>query len=169
MAIITFEGQSPEIAGDAGYVADTATLIGRVRIESEASVWFGAVLRGDNEWITVGAGSNVQDNCVLHTDMGFPLEIGPDCTIGHMAVLHGCVIGAGSLVGMGAMVMNGGRIGKGCLIGAKALVPEGMVVPDGSMVLGVPGKVVKTLDAGAVAQLAEGAATYRDKSRRYKS
>lgn len=168
MALISFEGQAPEIARDAGYIAHSAQLIGRVRIEGAASIWFGAVLRGDNSWITLGAGSNVQDNCVLHTDPDFPLVIEQDCTIGHLACLHGCTIGEGSLVGMGAVVLNGARVGNGCLIGAKALVPEGMVVPDGAMVLGVPGKVVRQLDDRSRTRLRESARTYREKSDRYR-
>ncbi|RDE08320.1 gamma carbonic anhydrase family protein [Pelagibacterium lacus] len=167
MTIMSFEGQAPELARDCGYVAASAELIGRVRIESGASVWFGAVLRGDNEWIAIGPGSNVQDNCVFHTDMGYPLTVGENCTIGHLACLHGCTIGDGSLIGMGATVLNGARIGKGCLIGAKALVSEGMEVPDGSLVLGVPGRVARVLDADARARLLDSARGYREKSERY--
>ena len=133
--IYELDGIAPQIAPDA-WVAPDANLIGRVVLEAAASVWFGCTLRGDSEEIRVGAGSNVQENCVLHTDMGYPLVIGADCTIGHKAMLHGCTIGAGSLIGMGATVLNGARIGRGCLIGAGALITEGKEIPDGSLVMG---------------------------------
>ncbi|MBD3765694.1 MAG: gamma carbonic anhydrase family protein [Rhodobacterales bacterium] len=164
--IHTLDGHSPRLAPDA-WVAPDANLIGRVVLEAGASVWFGATLRGDNEDILVGAGSNVQDGCVLHTDLGYPLGIGPDCTIGHRAILHGCTIGAGSLVGMGAIVLNGARIGRGCLIGAGALVAEGKEIPDGALVMGTPGRVVRMLDAAAQDRLLASAAGYRANARRY--
>lgn len=167
MPLISLEGQAPEIARDAGYLAASAELIGRVRIGSKASVWFGAVLRGDNEWIELGAGSNIQDNCVLHTDMGFPLTIGQNCTIGHLACLHGCTIGDGTLIGMGATVLNGAKIGASCLIGAKALIPENMVIPDRSLVLGMPGKIVRSLDGARTEKLLSSAASYRQKAELY--
>ena len=151
------------------WIAPDANLIGRVAIESGASVWFGSTLRGDNEPITVGRGSNVQENCVLHTDPDTPLIIGPDCTIGHKAMLHGCVIGAGSLVGMGATILNGARIGAGCLIGAGALITENKVIPDRSLVMGAPGRVVRTLDDAAAADLLASAERYRAKMRRYRA
>ena len=132
----------PNIAADA-WTAPGSHAMGKVTLLAGASVWFGAVLRGDNEMITVGLGSNVQENCVLHTDMGFPLTIGADCTIGHKAMLHGCTIGDNSLIGMGAIVLNGAVIGKNCLIGAGALVTEGKVIPDGSLVMGSPAKLVR--------------------------
>ena len=160
------DGIAPQIHADS-WVAPNATLIGRVAIEEGASVWFGAILRGDNEEIRLCAGSNIQDGCVLHTDMGFPLVIGPDCTIGHKAMLHGCTIGEGSLVGMGATILNGARIGRGCLIGAGALVTEGKEIPDGSLVVGAPGRVIRTLDAEAQAQLRLSAEGYRRNYRRY--
>jgi carbonic anhydrase/acetyltransferase-like protein (isoleucine patch superfamily) len=138
-----------------------------VVVEAEASVWFGVVIRGDNEEIRIGAGSNVQENCVLHTDMGFPLVIGANCTIGHKAMLHGCTIGEGSLIGMGATILNGAKIGKGCLIGASALVTEGKEIPDGSLVMGAPGKVVRLLDDAARARLLLSAAGYRANARRF--
>lgn len=166
--IYALDGIAPEVEGDA-WVAPTAVLIGRVVLEVEASVWFGAVLRGDNEEIRVGAGSNVQENCVLHTDMGYPLVIGADCTIGHKAMLHGCVIGDGSLIGMGATVLNGARIGKGCLIGAGALITEGKVIPDGSLVMGAPGRVVRNLDDAGRARLLASAAGYRANMRRFRA
>lgn len=167
MSLISLEGQAPEIARDVGYLAISAELIGRVRIGAKASVWFGAVLRGDNEWIEIGTGSNIQDNCVLHTDMGFPLTIGENCTIGHLACLHGCTIGNGTLIGMGATVLNGAKIGASCLIGAKALIPENMVIPDRSLVLSMPGKIIRSLDDAAVEKLLASAESYRKKSELY--
>ena len=127
-------------------MAPGAQLSGRIVLKAGASVWFNAVLRGDNEPIVVGEGSNVQDNCVCHTDIGFPLTIGAGCTIGHMALLHGCTVGENSLVGMGAMVMNGAVIGRSVLVGAGALVTEGKEIPDGALVIGRPGKVVRGAD-----------------------
>ena len=162
------DGIAPEIAADA-WVAHDANLIGRVVLEAAASVWFGCTLRGDNEEIRVGAGSNVQENCVLHTDMGFPLVIGANCTIGHKAMLHGCVIGEGSLIGMGATVLNGAKIGRGCLIGAGALITEGKEIPDGSLVMGAPGKVVRMLDAAAQAKLLKSAEGYRSNAARFRA
>src|ERR1700760_320070 len=125
------------------WIAPNATVIGRVTLKRNASVWFGAVLRGDNEPIVVGEESNVQDGCVLHTDAGTPLTIGKAVTVGHLAMLHGCTIGDNSLIGIGAVVLNGARIGKNCLIGAKALIPEGKEIPDGSLVVGAPGRVIR--------------------------
>jgi carbonic anhydrase/acetyltransferase-like protein (isoleucine patch superfamily) len=135
------------------YVADTAVLIGRVRLKADASVWFGSVLRGDNEWIELGAGTNVQENCTLHTDLGFPLTIGAQCTIGHNVVLHGCSIADNSLIGMGAVVLNGAKIGRNCLVGAGALVTEGKEFPDNSLIVGSPAKAIRKLDAEAVGRL----------------
>lgn len=166
--IYALDGHAPEIADDA-WVAPDANVIGKIVLEPGASVWFGATLRGDNEEIRVGAGSNVQENCVLHTDMGYPLTIGPDCTIGHKALLHGCTIGAGSLIGMGAMVMNGAKVGRGCLIGAGALITEGKEIPDFSLVMGAPGKVVRLLDEAAVARLLKSAAGYRANALRFRA
>ncbi|SEM85948.1 Carbonic anhydrase or acetyltransferase, isoleucine patch superfamily [Pseudorhodobacter antarcticus] len=165
--IYALDGILPHMDADS-WVAPDANLIGRVVLEAGASVWFGATLRGDNEEIRVGAGSNVQENCVLHTDMGFPLVIGENCTIGHRAMLHGCVIGEGSLIGMGATVLNGARIGRGCLIGAGALIAEGKDIPDGSLVMGAPGRVVRVLDAAAQAGLLASAASYRANMRRFR-
>jgi len=168
MTIYSLGGVTPEIAEDT-WVAPDANVIGNVVQEAGASVWFGCTLRGDNEEIRVGAGSNVQENVVCHTDPGCPLIIGPDCTIGHKAMLHGCRIGAGSLIGMGATVLNGAVIGEGCLIGAGALIPEGKVIPDGSLVMGMPGKVVRELDADARAGLLASAAHYRENMRRFRA
>ncbi len=164
--IFELDGIAPLIAADA-WVAPTACLIGKIVVEAEASVWFGVTARGDNEEIRIGLGSNVQENCVLHTDMGFPLTIGADCTIGHKAMLHGCTIGDGSLIGMGAIVLNGAKIGRGCLIGAGALITEGKEIPDGSLVMGAPGKVVRQLDEAAQAKLLLSAEGYRKNARRF--
>jgi len=149
------------------WVAPDATLTGDVRLEDEASVWFGAVLRGDIEPIVIGARSNVQDLSVVHTDLGFPTRVGADCTIGHRAILHGCTIGDNSLVGMGAIVLNGATIGRNCLIGAGALIPEGKEIPDNSLVIGAPGKVVRSLDSDAAARLTLSAARYVANWKRY--
>jgi carbonic anhydrase/acetyltransferase-like protein (isoleucine patch superfamily) len=170
MEILALDGAAPTLpaSGD-WFVAPGARLIGRVVLGEGASVWFNAVLRGDNEVIEVGEGSNVQDGCVLHTDPGRPLTIGRDVTVGHNAILHGCTIGDGSLIGMGAVVLNGARIGRGCLIGANALVTEDKEIPDFSLVMGQPGKVVRTLDEAAVAKLLVSAERYRWNARRYRA
>lgn len=157
------------VVGKDVWVAPDANVIGKVVLEDGANVWFGAQIRGDNEEIRIGRGSNVQENCVLHTDMGFPLSIGADCTIGHKAMLHGCTIGDGSLIGMSATVLNGAVIGKGCLIGAGALITEGKVIPDGSLVMGAPGKVIRDLDEDALARLLRSAAHYRDAAARMRN
>lgn len=164
--IYALEGFVPQIAATA-WVAPDANVIGRVVLEDEASIWFGATLRGDNEEIRVGRGTNVQEASILHTDIGFPLVIGADCTIGHRAMLHGCTIGEGALIGMGATILNGAKIGKGCLIGASALVTEGKVIPDGSLVMGAPGKVVRLLDGPARERLLASAESYRANARRF--
>ncbi|WP_137112403.1 gamma carbonic anhydrase family protein [Rhodobacter sp. SY28-1] len=166
--IYALDGIQPSIAPSA-WVADSADLIGKVVVEADASIWFGAVARGDNEEIRVGAGTNVQENCVLHTDMGYPLTIGANCTIGHKAMLHGCTIGDGTLIGMGATILNGAKIGKGCLIGACALITEGKEIPDGSLVMGAPGKVVRQLDETARARLLASAAGYQENARRFRA
>ena len=157
--IYELDGIAPEIADDA-FIAPDANLIGKVRIGAKASVWFGSTLRGDNELIEVGAGTNVQENSVFHTDLGYPLTIGENVTVGHKVLLHGCTIGDGSLIGMNATVMNGVVIGKNCLIGAGALVTEGKNIPDGSMVLGAPGKVVRQLDEATIKGLYASAVHY---------
>ncbi|MCB6177000.1 gamma carbonic anhydrase family protein [Rhodobacter sp. Har01] len=166
--IYSLDGTAPQIDPEA-WVAPDANVIGDVRLAAGASVWFGATLRGDNEPITVGAETNIQEDCVLHTDMGYPLVIGAFCTIGHKAMLHGCVIGEGSLIGMGATILNGARIGRGCLIGAGALVTEGKEIPDGALVMGAPGKVVRLLDAEAQARLLKSAAGYRANAERFRA
>ncbi|MEO0820158.1 MAG: gamma carbonic anhydrase family protein [Pseudomonadota bacterium] len=170
MSLYALDELSPVLPPDGShYIAPSAQVIGNIHIGRAVSIWFGAVLRGDNEPITLGAGSNVQDGCVFHTDPGFPLTLGENVTVGHGAILHGCSVGEGSLIGMGATVLNGARIGKGCLIGANALVTEGKEIPDGAMVLGQPGKVVKTLDPATQAALAETAAGYRARLERYRT
>ena len=162
------DGIRPTIDASA-WVAPDANVIGRVVLEADASVWFGATLRGDNEEIRLGRGSNIQENSVLHSDPGFPLTIGADCTIGHKAMLHGCTIGDGSLIGMGATVLNGAVIGKGCLIGAGALITEGKQIPDGSLVMGAPGKVVRQLDAEALEKLLWSARHYVENAARFRA
>jgi carbonic anhydrase/acetyltransferase-like protein (isoleucine patch superfamily) len=166
--IYALDGIRPQLHPDT-WVAPDANLIGRVVLEAGASVWFGATLRGDNEEIRIGAGSNVQENAVLHTDMGFPLTIGANCTIGHKAMLHGCTVGEGTLIGMGAMLMNGSRIGRGCLIGAGALITEGKEIADGSLVMGAPGKVIRQLDAEAKARLLRSALNYQANMLRFRA
>jgi carbonic anhydrase/acetyltransferase-like protein (isoleucine patch superfamily) len=163
----SLDAHPPEVADDA-WTAPGSVVIGNVSLASQASVWFGAVVRGDNERITVGARTNIQDGAVLHTDPGFPLTIGADCTIGHQAMLHGCTIGEGSLIGIGAVVLNGAKIGRGCLIGAKALIPEGREIPDGSLVMGLPGKVMRALTADEIAGLKASAAHYVTNARRFR-
>lgn len=149
------------------WIAPTASVIGKVRLQADASVWFGAVLRGDNELIDIGEGSNVQDGSVLHTDPGSPLTLGKGVTIGHKVILHGCEIGDYSLVGMNAVILNNVKIGRHCLIGAGALIPEGREIPDGSLVMGVPGKVVRQLSPEQCAELEASAARYVDNARRF--
>lgn len=166
MSLYSLDDKSPVVAGDA-WVAPGAHVIGDVVLDAKTSIWFGCTLRGDNERITVGVGSNVQENSVLHTDMGFPLEIGAGCTIGHKAMLHGCTIGENSLIGMGATVLNGAVIGKNCLIGAGALITEGKHIPDGSLVVGAPGRVVRVLDAAAIQGLRLSALHYQENAARF--
>lgn len=161
------DGIAPEI--DAGaWIAPGCHLIGKVTVMDLASVWFGTTIRGDNERISVGTGSNVQENCVLHSDMGFPLTIGINCTVGHKAMLHGCIIGDNSLIGMGATVLNGAVIGKNCLIGAGALITEGKVIPDGSLVMGI-GKIVRDLDTDGIKGLTLSALHYQENAARYRA
>jgi len=167
MTLYSLDGHAPQIAEDS-WIAPDANLIGKVVVEQGASVWFGCTLRGDNETITVGAGSNLQENCVCHTDMGHPLVIGPGVTVGHKVMLHGCEIGENSLIGMGAIVLNGARIGRNCLIGAGALITEGKQIPDGSLVMGAPGKVVRALDEGAIEGLRRSARGYQANMRRFR-
>lgn len=161
-------GTKRVVAQSSCFIAPSAAVIGDVVLESDVSVWFGAVLRGDNARITVGAGSNVQDNSVIHVDDGYPVVVGKRVTIGHKAMLHGCSVGDGALIGMNAVILNGAVIGKNCLIGANALVTEGTVVPDGHLVLGSPAKVIKPLDQSAQQQMAQGAQHYIDKIQVYR-
>ncbi|MFN3349888.1 gamma carbonic anhydrase family protein [Pseudorhodoplanes sp.] len=168
MPIYALDGQAPEFPADNAYwVAETAVLVGKVRLRTDASVWFGAVLRGDNEWIELGERSQIQDNATLHTDPGFPLTIGADCVIGHKVMLHGCSIGNNSLIGMGAIVLNGARIGNNSLVGAGALVTEGKSFPDNSLIVGAPARVIRNLDEKAAAQIKAGADIYVRRSRDY--
>ena len=161
MAIYRLDGRSPELPpADRFFVAPDAHVIGNCRLGDEVGIWFGAVLRGDNDPITIGARSNIQEGAMLHTDVGFPLTIGEDCTIGHHAILHGCTIGDGSLIGMGANVLNGARIGRSCLVGANALVTEGKEFPDFSLIVGSPAKAVRTLDEAMADRLKASAANY---------
>lgn len=167
MPVYALDGLVPRIDPDVGWIAPTAVLVGDVVVGPEAGIWFGVVARGDIETITIGARTNVQENCVLHTDTGYPLIIGSNCTIGHGAIVHGCTIGDNSLIGMGATVLNGAVIGSNCLIGANALITENKVIPDNSMVLGAPGKVVRSIDADGEARLAASAERYVRNARRF--
>lgn len=168
MTIYALDGIAPDLPEDGAYwIAPDATLIGRVKVERMASIWFGSILRGDNDLITVGENSNIQDACVLHTDAGIPLTVGRDCTIGHKVILHGCTIGDNTLIGMGATILNYAKIGKNCLIGANALITEGKVIPDNSLVVGAPGKVVRQLDADAIAGLTKAAEHYVENWQRF--
>ncbi|MEL7176118.1 MAG: gamma carbonic anhydrase family protein [Pseudomonadota bacterium] len=169
MTLYTLDDHAPVLPEDGDFwVAPDANVIGKVILGSGSSIWFGATLRGDNEAIVVGEGSNIQENSILHTDMGFPLTIGRDCTIGHKAMLHGCTIGDQSLIGMGATVLNGAKIGNNCLIGAGALITEGKEIPDGSLVMGVPGRVMRALDDQAIAGLKASALGYQANMRRFR-
>lgn len=167
MTIFALGDHAPQLHDDT-WVAPDANLIGKVVLEKGASVWFGSTIRADHEEIRVGEGSNVQENCVMHIDAGFPLTIGKNCTIGHKVMLHGCTIGDNTLIGMGAIVLNGARIGKNCLIGAGALVTEGKEIPDNSLVMGSPGKVVRQLDEAAAQKIAFSALHYQDNMRKFR-
>ena len=167
MPLYALDGAAPQIDPDVGWIAPTAVLVGKVIVEAEVGIWFGVVARGDNEPITIGRRTNIQENTVLHTDMGYPLSIGEGCTIGHKAMLHGCTIGDNTLIGMGATVLNGARIGRDCLIGAGALITEGKDIPDGSLVVGAPGKIVRQLDEDAISRLAASAEGYVRNARRF--
>jgi carbonic anhydrase/acetyltransferase-like protein (isoleucine patch superfamily) len=167
MALYTLDEHGPELHPDGAWVAPSASVIGKVKLEKNASVWFGAVLRGDNELITIGEDSNVQDGTVMHTDMGFPLVLGRGVTVGHNAMLHGCSVGDYSLVGIGATILNGAKIGKHCIIGAHALITEGKEIPDGSVVMGSPGKVVKQIAEGVDVMLKASADHYVENAQRF--
>ena len=168
MALYELDGVAPQLAALA-WVADSAQVMGNVELAEGANVWFGAVIRGDSETIRIGRRSNIQDGSVLHADVGKPLTVGDDVTVGHMVMLHGCTIGDGSLIGIGAVVLNGAKIGKRCLVGAGSLVTEGKEFPDGSMIMGSPAKVVRQLDAEQMAGLLKSAAHYVGNAARYKA
>jgi carbonic anhydrase/acetyltransferase-like protein (isoleucine patch superfamily) len=168
MAIYELDGIAPQLA-DSAWVADSAQVMGNVALAADTSIWFGAVLRGDTETIRIGRGSNIQDLSVLHADVGMPLVIGEDVTVGHQVMLHGCSVGDGSLIGIGAVVLNGAVIGKACLVGAGALVTEGKVFPDGSMILGSPAKVVRQLSPEQLEGLRRSARHYVANARRYRA
>jgi carbonic anhydrase/acetyltransferase-like protein (isoleucine patch superfamily) len=167
MPLHALDGVSPQLAQDT-WAAPDAQIIGDVRVGAEASIWFHAILRGDNETIAIGARTNIQDGCVLHTDLGYPIDIGEGCTIGHRVVLHGCLIGANSLIGMGATLLNGVNVGRNCIVGANSLLTEGKAYPDNSLIIGAPARVVRELKDSEIAQLRESAAAYVANARRYK-
>lgn len=167
MTIYALGEFSPQIHPDS-WVAPDANLIGKVAMEEGSSVWFGSTIRADHEEIRIGAGSNVQENCVMHIDAGYPLTIGKNCTIGHKVMLHGCTIGDNSLIGMGATVLNGAKIGKNCLIGAGALITENKEIPDNSLVMGAPGRVVRELDEAAAQRITWSAMHYQENMRKFR-
>jgi carbonic anhydrase/acetyltransferase-like protein (isoleucine patch superfamily) len=166
MPIYSLDDTEPSFPAEC-WIAPSAVLIGRVRLKREASVWFGAVLKGDDEPIEIGERSNVQENCVLHVDPGYPLTVGDNCTIGHQAMVHGCTIGSNTLIGMHATILNGASIGRNCLIGASALITENKVIPDNSVVMGAPGKVVREVDEAGAQDLVRMATLYVARWRRY--
>ncbi|MGD0332753.1 MAG: gamma carbonic anhydrase family protein [Xanthobacteraceae bacterium] len=166
--IYELDGQKPDLPEEDRYwVAPSAAVIGKVRLKADCSVWFGAVLRGDNEWIELGERSQIQDNATLHTDLGFPITIGPGCVIGHNVILHGCTIGAHTLIGMGAIVLNGARIGANSIVGAGALITEGKSFPEKSLIVGTPARAIRTLDDTAAVGIADGAEFYVGNFKRY--
>jgi carbonic anhydrase/acetyltransferase-like protein (isoleucine patch superfamily) len=168
MALHELDGHRVAVPANGCYwVADNAVVLGKVTIEEDASVWFNSVVRGDNEPIVIGARSNIQDGCVLHTDPGFPLSIAPGATIGHMAVLHGCSIGRGALIGIGAIVLNGAKVGDECLIGAGALIPEGKEIPPRSVVFGSPGKIMRQVSGQELERIRLGVELYRNRWKEY--
>ena len=170
MSVYNLGDSAPELPGEDEYwIAPNAAVVGKVILKKNASVWFGATLRGDNEPIVVGENSNVQDGSVCHTDMGSPLIIGANVTIGHMVMLHGCQIGDNSLIGIGSIVLNGAKIGKNCLIGANSLITEGKEIPDNSLVMGAPGKVVREVSDAQAAMLRGGALHYVENWRRFRA
>ncbi len=168
MAVYQIGDDAPELDATA-WVADSAQVMGRVRMGAGSSVWYGAVLRGDNEWITLGARTNIQESSVLHTDPGFPMNLGEDVTVGHQVMLHGCTVGDGSLIGIQAVVLNGAKIGKNCLVGAGAIVTEGKEFPDNSLILGAPAKWVKELSAEHISKLKGTAAHYVHNAQRHRT
>lgn len=170
MPIYSLHDATPDLPSDDRYfIAPDAHVIGRVRLDVDVGIWFGAVLRGDNEWITIGARTNIQEACILHTDMGAPLSVGADCTVGHRAILHGCTIGGGTLVGMGTTILNYAKIGANCLIGANALITEGKEFPDNTLIVGAPAKAIRTLDEAEIERLKGSAQNYVQNWRRFKA
>lgn len=167
MPIYRLGDKHPQLA-DSVWVAPNATVIGDVRLAANVSIWWNAVLRGDNDPIAIGENSNIQDGSVLHTDEGVPMHLGRDITVGHLVMLHGCTVGDGSLIGIKSVILNGAVIGKYCLIGANTLIPEGKVIPDRSLVMGSPGKVVRELNDEQVARIAHAAAHYVHNAQRYR-
>ncbi|MBI3148802.1 MAG: gamma carbonic anhydrase family protein [Betaproteobacteria bacterium] len=165
--LYTLENHQADFHGTRHFIAPNATIIGSVILAEDASVWFGAILRGDNEPITIGRGSNIQDACVLHTDPGAPLTVGAHCTVGHMVMLHGCSIGEQSLIGIGSVILNHAVIGRHSIVGAKTLIPEGKVFPEGSLILGSPGKVVRSLRVEEIAAIEGAARNYVANAQRY--
>lgn len=168
MAIYELDGVAPQIS-DSAWVADSAQVMGQVALAEDVSVWFGVVIRGDTDSIQIGKRTNIQDLSVLHADVGMPLTIGDDVTVGHKVMLHGCTVGDGSLIGIGAIVLNGAKIGKGCLVGAGSLVTEGKEFPDGSMIMGTPAKVVRQLSPDQLQGLLSSAEHYVDNARRFRA
>ncbi|MEH6649504.1 MAG: gamma carbonic anhydrase family protein [Motiliproteus sp.] len=166
--IFHVDNRRVEFVSQCYFVANNATVVGSVRIGDKASIWFNAVIRGDNELIDIGNGTNIQDGSVLHTDIGFPLTLADNVTVGHKVMLHGCSVGQNSLIGINAVVLNGAKIGSNCLIGANTLIPEGMIVPDGSLVVGSPGKIKRSLSDDEIAGLRHSAEHYIDNMRRYR-
>jgi carbonic anhydrase/acetyltransferase-like protein (isoleucine patch superfamily) len=169
MAIYELDGQRPDLPADERYwIAESAAVIGTVRLKRDASVWYGASLRGDNEWVEIGERSNIQENCILHTDIGFPLTVGAGCTIGHSVILHGCTIADDSLIGMGAIVLNGVKIGRHCLVGAGAVVTEGKEFADNSLIVGAPARAVREVNEKILQLIAESADFYVNNWQRYR-
>ena len=168
MAIYRLDEQTPRVA-DTAWVADSAQVMGHVELAEGTSVWFGAILRGDNELLRIGKGSNVQDGAVIHADPGFPVSLGENVSVGHRVMLHGCTVGDGSLIGIGAVVLNGAKIGRNCLVGAGALVTGGKEFPDGSMILGSPAKAVRELAPEQIEGMRRGAAHYVRNAKRFKA
>ena len=170
MPIYELNGMRPQLPGDgSAWIAPGAQVIGDCRMAKGVSVWFNAVIRADNEPTVVGRNTNIQDGAVLHNDPGFPLTIGAEVTVGHMAIVHGCTVGDGTLVGMGAKIMNGAVVGKGCLIGAGALVAEGKEIPDHSLVVGAPGKIIRTLDEQTIEMVRQASDRYHERQQLYRA